>query len=361
MKWEKVKQEVNFYKQLKPKNDWIEIYKNLNDFKYTEEELRQLYNTNENAEIKIKALNQLNILKDYTYRKDFNNVITVKLVIPSGCNAKCEFCYNKNNNVMSYNKEEFLNNFINSLEYLIMEINGRQPISLDITGNEPTFDTKLLIKVLLKLRRFYLKDKICRITITTNGFNLDKVIPYFKGVIDYINISIHHYDKEERDKILGTKSLSIEEYRNLIAKLLDIGIDASAVCVIHKDISKFNIFLNNFIFWCKEAGFQSLRIRNNVFWKNSKFKEYMQQTINRKDIHTIQYEDTNDSLWCRLSDPEGFFIFMIKGVEETGAVTRGIEYVINDDGLCYTDFYKKEPIEEYKFPIGFIFDKKGIK
>ena len=31
----------------------------------------------------------------YIERKDYNKVITVKLVIPGGCNAKCPFCYNK--------------------------------------------------------------------------------------------------------------------------------------------------------------------------------------------------------------------------------------------------------------------------
>ena len=32
---------------------------------------------------------------EYVERTDYNKVITVKLVIPGGCNAKCPFCYNR--------------------------------------------------------------------------------------------------------------------------------------------------------------------------------------------------------------------------------------------------------------------------
>ena len=31
----------------------------------------------------------------FAEREDYNKVITVKLVIPGGCNAKCPFCYDQ--------------------------------------------------------------------------------------------------------------------------------------------------------------------------------------------------------------------------------------------------------------------------
>lgn len=42
----------------------------------------------------------------YIERKNYNKVITVKLVIPGGCNAKCPFCYNKDKD-MSCDKQQF--------------------------------------------------------------------------------------------------------------------------------------------------------------------------------------------------------------------------------------------------------------
>ena len=48
----------------------------------------------------------------YIERKDYNKVITVKLVIPGCCNAKCPFCYNKDKD-MSCDKQQFLDSLEN--------------------------------------------------------------------------------------------------------------------------------------------------------------------------------------------------------------------------------------------------------
>ena len=98
----------------------------------------------------------------YIERKDYNKVITVKLVIPSGCNAKCPFCYNKDKQV-SYDKEQFLYNFMASLDNIITLIGNKNPVSLDITGGEPTLDIELLKDVLIKLKEYDIKSIKCPI------------------------------------------------------------------------------------------------------------------------------------------------------------------------------------------------------
>ena len=125
----------------------------------------------------------------FVERKDYNKVITVKLVIPGRCNAKCPFCYNKDKRI-SCDKQQFLDNFINSLDDIICRIGDKNTISVDITGGEPTLDPELLSKVLIKLKQYDIKSRVLRTTITTNGTNLKEVIPFMKGVIDYVNISI---------------------------------------------------------------------------------------------------------------------------------------------------------------------------
>lgn len=359
-KWNIVKEEVNHYDSLnKTESNWLYRYNNIRDNfnTMTIEQLKNYANNDINTRVNSIAANRLYIMENFTIRQDYNNVVTLKLFIPSSCNANCSFCYmndyEKNPHV---DKQQFLNNFLDSITKLIVKMNGALPISLDITGNEPTFDVELLRAVLNKLRNYKYKDQLCRITLTTNGFNLDKVIDDFYGVIDYVNISVHDYSFIERKEIFGCKPLMCNDYSNIVLRLNNLGIPASAVSVIHKDIEDFDYFMSKFIGYCKTIGFTSLRFRNDVFWKDSKFDEYMQIGLDKYGV--IQFEDTSDSRWCRLSDDEGFFVFFLKGVVDTSEVTKGIEYVINDDGLIYTDFYKLVLLDDYQFPVNLIFDRK---
>ena len=63
----------------------------------------------------------------YIERKNYNKVRTVKLVIPGGCNAKCPSCYNKDKD-MSCDKQQFLDNFIESLDAIITRIGDKNTI-----------------------------------------------------------------------------------------------------------------------------------------------------------------------------------------------------------------------------------------
>lgn len=293
----------------------------------------------------------------YIERLNYDSKITIKLVIPSGCNAKCEFCYMKDyNDIMKNDKGEFLNNFIPSLECLLSEINNADKVSLDITGNEPTYDVELLKEVLIKLNKFDIQSKVSRVTITTNGLNLKKVYPWFGGVINYVNISVHHYDKNERDYIFGCKTTPDYEYFDIVSKLRRNGITVSAICVVYKPIYNFHQFMNNFIEWCKQIGFISIRFRNDVFWKETEFEEYMNIALSDNTFTIVQNEDTLDSRWCRLKMNDKFRVFFLSGVKDTSLVVKGIEYVVADDGMTYTDFYKREKIENYPFTIGKVYD-----
>ncbi len=358
--WNVVKRRIDEYDSLnKNIHNWLFRYSMIRDqfYKISMDDLYYHSQNDEDKRVRDIGLNRFNILKDYTIREDFNNVVTLKLFIPSSCNAKCSFCYMNDYGIkIAHDKEAFLNNFIDSITKLLLRLDSVFPVSLDITGNEPTFDVDLLKEVFHKLRNYKYLYKIDRITMTTNGFNLDKVLNDLYGVVDYVNISIHDYVSSNRDKIFGTKILSDDDLKDIVLNLHDKGIDTSAVSVIHKDIDNFTNFMENFISYCKDIGFKSLRFRNDVFWKDSKFLEYMKIGINK--YHVIQSENTNDSTWCRLSDDNGFFIFFLKGVIDTSLVSKGIEYVINDDGIIYADFYKRTKLDDYQYPVDFIFDKK---
>lgn len=290
-------------------------------------------------------------------RKNYNKVITIKLVIPNGCNAKCPFCYNKDKD-LKCDKTSFIENFIPSLNNIITQIGNKNPISVDITGGEPTLDADFFIRVLKKLKEYDIKSKVLRTTLTTNGYRLDEVIPYLEGVIDYVNISVHSFRLAERYEIMGMKSDTLYDYYTLVKRLKDIGIDTSASAVIYKDIPNFNFWRDDFIFWAKANGFKALRFRCDVFWNETeKFDNYLLSAKYDNRFDVITYEKTTDSHWLRLREKStGFRVFFLHGVLDTSLLTKGIEYVIDTDGKCYCDYYRNTPIEEYEYEIGKIYD-----
>ena len=298
----------------------------------------------------------------FVERKEYNNVITVKIVVPTGCNAKCPFCYN-NDKDMSCDKKQFLDNFMNSLLDILNKIGDKNPVSVDITGGEPTLDIPLIKEILRQLRVNNIHDRTCRITMTTNGCNLLEIADDCYKVIDYINISIHDYRINERRSILGDKALLTDrDYYNIIKACNKNKIACSAVSVIYKPLDiKFSEWRDYFIDWAKARGFIGLRFRyctDDEIVKKVAFDDYMLETIIEQDIFkTITHEDTPDSHWCRLRRYDGFRVFFLHGVKDTTLFTKGIEYVVDNDGHCYCDYYKKTPIEKYEYEIGKIYDK----
>lgn len=291
-------------------------------------------------------------------RDEYNKVISVKLVIPCGCNAKCPFCYNKDKPLIQYDTQEFLNNFIPSLKHLLSEIGDKNPVSLDITGGEPTLDVDLLTLVLMKLQKFQIKKKVQRVTLTTNGTNLYQIpLSLMRDTINYVNISVHDYRPDVRKNIM---QINIPElaYKRIISRLNSVDITVSATAVIYRTISNFSKWRDNFINWAKRMGFIAVRFRCDVFWNQARwFDAYMAETKCEDQFQIITDEWTTDSHWCRLRRNDKMRVFFLHGVADTSVLTKGIEYVIHDDGKCYCDFYKKVPIDEYEYEIGKIYDK----
>ena len=316
--------------------------------------------------VREEALRLLDINKNYSYRENYDNLITIKLVLPGTCNANCKFCYNKYIEEMKLGskemKEKFLDKFLISLEKIVLKVDGKQRISLDITGNEPTLDTDFFIQVIHKLRNSSLKDSITRVTCTTNGIGILKVAPYMKGVVNYVNISVHDYDYKRRSNIFGTYFPTDDDYKKIVKSLLDNDISVTAVSVIHKKIDNFSVWRDQFISWALKIGFVGLRFRYDAYDTddNNLFLDYMNQTIQDNNYYVIQKENAFDSIWCMLSYKSNFlvyFLYFLNGGVNTYDSSPGIEFVIHDDGEAYADFNKTVLFDDYKFPVGYIFDK----
>ena len=355
--WQDVKKDIAAYK----KERWTDtVYALFHDFTMPKERVVELLRSG-NENFLAPASWHLYVMEKYEVRQDYNNVVSIKLVIPSYCQAKCAFCFMKAYEKMEHDSDLFLMRFLDSLGDVVGALYGKQAISLDITGNEPTFNPNLLRKVLRALKQSRWLDKINRVVLTTNGYKLAEVVDDLVGVVNYVNISTHHYELGERRRIFGTWRIPDDkELNRTVMSLLVKGIRASTVAVIYEPIDRFGLFVDNYIRWADSIGFESIRFRGECATTDfaPTFNRYINHIIKSGKYHVVQEEDTNDSHWCRLVDDNGFFFFMLQGVPSTYECSRGIEYIINDDGRAYLDYNKEHPFRENDLPVEYIFDKK---
>ncbi len=322
-------------------------YAVLKDNPEVPENILKLLVCDEDVRIRKKARELLKINKDYVYRKNFDGEITIKLVIPSKFNAVL--------------KQNFLDNFLLSLEQIMLSIDNKQDVLLEIVGDDPLIDPEFFIKVLHKLRDFCSIYKFNSISCTTNGIFLKKVAPFMRGVINQVNILINNYNQAIRsEEILETYSLPDNDYREIVRILLDNDIYASATAMIDKKFYNFKKFRDKFIKWCNDIGFVSLKFINNVYKSKSEniFLKYMQDSLKDDKLFLIQKENTTILKSCQLSTKDGFLVFFLKDVLDTYEVSPGLEFFVHDDAKAYADFKKKVPLENYTFPIGYVFDNK---
>ena len=97
------------------------------------------------------------IRKNYDYDLDNSeksrNNLSVKLVIPSYCQANCPFCFNHlTKDTQRHHYGIFFDNLVKSLEMITNNVTDRG-ITLNITGNETTFNMFLLMKTMNILRK----------------------------------------------------------------------------------------------------------------------------------------------------------------------------------------------------------------
>ena len=144
----------------------------------------------------------------------------------------------------------------------------------------------------------------------------------------------------------------------MIQQLNNIGITVSACAVIFKKIPNFVKWRDLFIDWAKDVGFIAVRFRCDVFWNDSDvFDSYLTESMSETDkFDVIDYENTTDSHWCRLRRKDKMRVFFMHGVLDTSIKTKGIEYIIDTDGYCYCDYYRRTKVEDYQYEVGKIYD-----
>ena len=279
---------------------------------------------------------------DNDFKIGHGHTLSVKIVIPCYCQANCPFCFNKQTSetqVHDFNR--FYENIDLSLGLLFNTIKNRK-ISIDITGNEPTFNIGEFRKVLALLKHY--RDNysgvIDKIVLTTNGYHLYECIDEIACVVDIVNISLHHYDYEiRRSEIFRTKYIpSNEDLKILNSKLHECGISTTSIGVIYEPIENYLdyvFFIAKFADFSKEVGFDNTRIR----------LDFTDETGAMDKIFNYSFTDEivqrQAGLCTKIINRNGYEIRIYKGVKNLVDYVIGVEMVVDDDGKLYLDYNKK--------------------
>ena len=259
--------------------------------------------------------------------------LSVKVVLPTYCQARCPFCFNNlTKETQMHDFDMFFNNLLKSLDMILDNINERK-VTLDITGNEPTYNIDKF-KEFMEILKSY-KDRLGRVILTTNGYNLNKCMDSMTDIVNIVNFSVHHYDYLLRKEIFNTSNIPNDEELKEIVNFFDnYNIKSTAVAVLYKKIDNFMSFYDNFVSWSKDIGFKDIRFRSNFYKDDDFFKEILSLKF---DNQTINNED---ALITKIVKDNNFEVRFLKGVDDLTKYVIGAELVIDDDGMCYIDYNK---------------------
>lgn len=280
---------------------------------------------------------------DNNCKAGHGHTLSIKIVMPCYCQANCEFCFNKQTiNTQKHNWNEFIENLNKSLDNIFKNVHNRK-ISLDITGNEPTFNINQFAEFMMVLHQYKIKyhDKIDKIVLTTNGFHLYECIPYMENVVDIVNISLHNSDYNTRMNIFKTKYIpSNEDLKDIIKKLNNINITVTSVAVVYFE-TNIKYFVTNFSKFSEETGFKDARIRINFTTDN----KYIRNQFYNKIDDSEEIVDLK-GLSVKYLDFNGYKTNIYLGVTDLIDYVIGVELVIDDNGLTYIDYNKRYPVTD---------------
>lgn len=123
-----------------------------------------------------------------------------------GCNANCLFCEYKDT-ACSFNMEKY--------QEVIKELTSNLELrKFGFTGGEPTLNYKLFSDV-INISKVLSPESL--FSLNTNGLNLTRLFND-KDIItklDNVALSRHHYDEDKNNEILGFKSATNDEIREV--------------------------------------------------------------------------------------------------------------------------------------------------
>ena len=321
------------------------------------------------AKVHNRMVELLNVAKKYTVRDPWYSVLSVKLVLPSPCQAKCKFCYigqKDYDNQVGRDSDYNVVAIVKTLRKIMTAALDR-PISIEITGGEPTSNIANLARLMNELadQGITTDKQVKRITLTTNGYRLGNVLDIIGGVVDYVNVSLHSTNYDERKEIFGTDKIPDDWTIPAFAEeLYKRGIDMSGVFVVNDFSMGFDKF-DTANLWCQEHGLVSTRWRSNVFMPNKvTLKQFTEQLADTGLYKLIVYEEAKDSSYSILTRDGSHLVYLLDGVEDSTQTSLGVSVLIRADGKAFHDASCNMPVinfgERGFLPLKYVYDKKDV-
>lgn len=188
-------------------------------------------------------------IEDLTYNYPPN----FSVIVPGGCNARCAFCF--------WKQEKECKNYLEVLEDTIMKLPKEFEV-VSLTGGEPTLNPNLgdIVGVL--------KKRFNKIVLTTNGEKLIEFIQSNKNLPTHVNISRHGYNWISTKDIFKVEPIldGTVMLCNNILNSLNISSTMNVVCT---DLPLHNY--EDFILYAKSLDFNRLCFR--IDHKNGKYSK----------------------------------------------------------------------------------------
>lgn len=248
----------------------------------------------------------------------------LSIVMPGGCNGKCDFCF--------WKKSTPCGNYLEKINNILYNLPS-QFYQLSITGGEPTLSPYLEGVLNLIDNRIY-KNVI----LTTNGCKLLDFVPKLEGKIAHINISRHHYDDEVNNSIFKAKMLTKDELKHVANELNKVGIDVTFSAVLNENLSTQED-IQKYLFFAKECG------ASQVFFRK------LHGTLEPTDVEKA-YENYKSSEYhcpvCRTKNQliEGIKVSWKASLEEPSKELGTIyELIVNENGEVTKDWEGKMKVD----------------
>lgn len=184
------------------------------------------------------------------------------IVLPTNCTADCSFCSwrTSNQHKQHFDTEKFLKSLVHTLEHL-----PESCTQITISGGEPS-EYKDLYRVMGIIAYHKLKN-IQKVVFTTNGQNLERLsnAKWFTDVVDFVNLSRHHYVQDTSDKIFKLATINWPMIKHISDNLSIEGIALNINCVLSKDIHEeySRLFVDEFVDRCRKNSVNSITFRAN--------------------------------------------------------------------------------------------------
>ena len=247
------------------------------------------------------------------------------IIVPTGCNARCAFCFWKQSETID--KDKYLNN----LEKMIAALPEHFK-QCSITGGEPTA-LPWLIDILAIVRKRFNK-----VVMSSNGYKLSANQMSF---IDHLNISRHDIMDRLNKRVFKTDTVpNMDRLKQLCQTANEYGVDVTLNRVL-PEITNESDIISTYIYLAKAVGANHVCFRK----EHSDLKPLpVTQYFNQKRFNETscpacksysQYIDGMKVTW------------KYNVLEPTEVMTGLYELVFHPDGVASTDWVKTN-IVRYK-------------